>query len=109
MEEDTIQYNRPTTYDNTKQIKHRRFQTESYELLDEKYKEHTKVSRKDRRLTCTIVTPECKIRTRMRNQNTIYICSAKQEAIIKAIWTARKSNKKRVSIERNGDTKNQKN
>jgi hypothetical protein len=66
MEEDTntIKYNRPTTYYNTN-IKHRRFQTETYELLDEKYKKHTKVYTdgfsKDRRLTCAIVTPECKI------------------------------------------------
>jgi ribonuclease HI len=52
----------------------------------------------------------------MRSQNTIY--SAEQEAIIKAIGTTRKSNKKRVILtdslstmmatERNGDTKNPK-
>jgi transposase len=57
---------------------------ETYELLDEKYKEHTKVttdsSRKDGRVACAIVTPECKTRKRMRSQNTIY--STEQEAII---------------------------
>jgi hypothetical protein len=42
----------------------------------------------------------------MRSQYTIY--SAEQEAIIKAIWTARKSNRKKVAIEGNGDNKNQK-
>jgi hypothetical protein len=90
-----------------------RFQTETYELLDEKYKEHTIVytdgSRKDGRVPSAIVTPECK---RMRSQNTIY--SAEQEAIIKTIGTKRKSNKKKViltgslstlmAIEGNGDT-----
>jgi hypothetical protein len=41
-----------------------RFQTEISELLDKKYKEHTKVNtdgfRKDRRVVCAIVTPKCK-------------------------------------------------
>jgi ribonuclease HI len=70
--------------------------------------------RKDERVACAIVTPECKIRKRMRSQNTIY--GAEQEAIIKAIGTTRKSNKKRIIlidslstlivIEGNGDTKN---
>jgi hypothetical protein len=63
-----------------------------------------------------IITPECKIRTRMRSQNTIY--SAEQEAIIKTIGTKRKLNKKMVIFtnwsstlmakESNGDTKNPK-
>jgi hypothetical protein len=63
-----------------------------------------------------IVTPECKIKTRMRSQNTIY--SAEQEAIIKTIGTKRKLNKKMVIFtnlsstlmakEGNGNTKNQK-
>jgi hypothetical protein len=57
--------------------------------------------------------PECKIRKIMRSQNTIY--NAEQKAIIKAIRTTRKSNKKRViltdslstlmAIEGNRDTK----
>jgi hypothetical protein len=72
MEEDTIQSNRPTN-------------TETDELLDKKYKKHTKAhtdgSKQDERVACAIVTPECKIRKRMRSQNTIY--SSEQEAINK--------------------------
>jgi archaellum biogenesis ATPase FlaH len=47
-------------------------------------------------MACPIVTLECKIKKRMRSQNTIY--STEQEAIIKTIRTTRKSNKKRVTL-----------
>jgi hypothetical protein len=39
-----------------------RFQTETYELLDQKYKEHIDGSRKDGRVACAIVASECKER-----------------------------------------------
>jgi hypothetical protein len=53
---------------------------------------YTEGSRKDGRVACKIVTPDCKIRKRIRSQKTIY--RAEQEVTIKAIVT-RKSNKKR--------------
>jgi hypothetical protein len=72
-----------------------RFQTETYELIDDEYKEHSK-EKKMEEWGRPIVTLECKIKKRMRSQNTIY--SAEQEAIIKTIRTTRKSNKKMVIL-----------
>jgi hypothetical protein len=58
--------------------------------LIEKYNEHINdESKKDEKVGCVVITPDQKLRKRIKPQNTVY--NAEQVAIIKAIYVTKRT------------------